>query len=350
MAKHQPKPPAVPLALWQDLLTAAVEFRTVKPWTWMVDQDVFALIDHDNRPWFPSVLGAGGQVFGLALYQGETGLRFLLETVHTLEDSPHSAMFEQNALLLDWGAKQALAPEELAVLSALGHQPKTRERNAWPCYRSHSPGLFPWHLDETEARSLAAGIRATLACAELARARPDFFAPSDGDDTVLPTVSLATALAGRLSPDQVEWRQWLLPPPPNPAAAVAPDSWSELAKRPKQSSLVLEFDVFHAMMPTSNGGRPYFPRIGLMADGKSGFIYGMDLAGPDRAWADLVTSLWGKTLAGLRERPGAIAIRRPEWADALRPLTEKLGVRLLVVEELPFIDEARDSMMQHLGG
>lgn len=350
MARLQPKPPTVPLPVWQELLAAATDFRAAKPWTWLEDRDVFALIDDGNRPWFSSVLGAAGQVFGLALYRNEPGLRFLLETVHTLENSPQEALFAQDALLLDWGAKGSLSPEELTMLAALGHRPKPRERNAWPCYRSHSPGWFPWPLDETEARALTTGIRATLACTELVRARPDFFAPCHDDAAMFPTMPLAAALAGQLSPEQIEWRQWLLPPPPSPVAAVAPDSWSELTGRPKKSSLLLEFDVFHAMMPTSDGGRPYFPRIGMLADGKSGFVYGVDLAGPDRTWADLVTRLWGKALFGLRERPGAIAIRRPAWMDALRPLTDKLDIKLLVVEELPFIDEARDSMAQHLGG
>lgn len=350
MARLQPKPPTVPLPVWQELFAAATDFRTAKPWTWLEDQDVFALVDDDNRPWFPSVLGAAGQVFGLALYRGETGLRFLLETVHTLQDSPQDAMFAQDALLLDWGAKGTLSPEELTRLAALGHRPKPRERNAWPCYRSHSPGWFPWPLDEAEARALTAGIRATLACAEFVREKPDFFAPCDDEATLFPTVPLSAALAGPLSPEQIEWRQWLLPLLPSPAAAFAPDSWTELASRPLKPSLVLEFDIFHTMMPTSDGTRPYFPRLGLLADGKTGFIYGMDLADPARDWADLVISTWGKALSSLRERPSTIAIRRPEWMEALRPLTEKLGVRLQLVEELPFIDEARLSMMQHFGG
>lgn len=349
MATPRPKTPQVPLPVWQELLAAATDFRTAKPWLWLEDQDVFALIDDDGHPWFPTVLGAAKQVFGLALYRGETGLRFLLKTAPTLEDSMQDALYLQDALLLDWGTKNVLAPEEVAVLSALGHRPKPRERNAWPCYRSHTPGWFPWPLDEAEARALTAGIRATLVCAELARRDPDFFAPCDADDTVFPTVSLAAAAAGPLGPDRVEWRQWLLPPPPALAPPVAPASWAALTQRPTKASLVIEFDVFHAPMPTSDGDRAYFPRVGLMVDGSNGFVYGVDLAAPDRSWADLVTGLWSKVFSSLRERPGVIAIRRAEWAEALRPLAEQLGIRLLLVDELPSVDEARDSMAHYFG-
>src|SRR5258708_9447468 len=156
MARRQPKPPSVPLPVWQELLVAANAFRTVQPWAWLDDADIFALIDDDGRPWFPSVLGAAGLVFGLALYRGESGLRFLLETAATLEDSPRDAAFMQDALLLEWGAKQDLAPQYLAVLAALGHRPRPRERHAWPSFRSHSPGWLPCHFDEAEARALTA--------------------------------------------------------------------------------------------------------------------------------------------------------------------------------------------------
>lgn len=349
MARPQPKPPEVPLPVWQELLAAATEFRAAKPWTWLEDQDVFALIDGQGHPWFSSVLGAAGQVFGLALYRGEAGLRFLLETAATLEDSPRDAAFLQDALLLDWGAKGFLSPEELAMLSTLGHRPKARERNAWPCFRSHSPGWFPWHLDEPEARALTAGTRAALACAELARNQPAFFSPCENDDTVLPTVSMLAAQTGRLTAEQIEWRRWILPPPPVPASLAAPASWAGLRQRAKNPSCVLEFDIFHTLTPTSDGGRPYYPRLGLLADGQSGYIYAMDLAGPGRPWGEQVVGVWGKALTSLRERPECIAIRRAEWTAALQPLADALDIRLLVRDELPFIDEARASMEQHLG-
>ncbi|HWA27901.1 MAG TPA: hypothetical protein VG734_19755 [Lacunisphaera sp.] len=350
MAGRKPKLPVVALPVWRELLNAATAFRQAKPWEFLNDSDVFALVDEDGRPWFPSVLGAAGQVFGLALYRGEAGLRFLKETSLTLEESPHDALYLQDALLMDWGPKQALSPEELSLLSALGHRPKPRERNAWPCYRSHSPGWVPWHLDESEAKSLAAGLQATLACAQLARRQPDFFAPCIGNEHLLPTVEIAATRSGRLVSDKIEWRQWLVPPLPVPPPVAFPESWAKLARRSGSPSLVLEFDIFHALMPTLDADRPFFPRLAMLVDGRTGYIYGMDLATPNQSWAEMVTTSWHKVLSALRVRPKAIAIRRAEWRDALLPLAEGLGIELILVAELPAIDEARDAMVSQLGG
>jgi hypothetical protein len=346
---RRPATPEVPPAVWRELLDAASAFRAAQPWTWLDDMDVFALVDEGGRSFFPSVLGAAGQVFGLALYRGEPGLRFLFEGVIACDDVPRDAAFLQDAILLDWGAKKALAPEDLAVLAALGHAPRACEHRAWPCFRSHAPGWFPWFLDAAEARALTRGARALLACAELARVDEDFFAPCDEDDRVLPTVALADALAGPLQPAQVEWRRWELGPAPSPAPVAPPPAWSAVRALPINPRGTLEFDIFHLLSPVADTGRPYFPRMTLLADGGSGYIYGMEMAAPDRAWGDLVVSTWEKAWRSAKFRPATILIRREEWLPSLQPLAESLGLKLELRDDLPFIDEARESLERFHG-
>jgi hypothetical protein len=349
MASVRPSAPEVPLETWRDLFAAAQAFRAARPWDWMDDSDLFALVDEDGRPFFPSVLGAAGQVFGVALYRGEEGLRFLFDAQDTLEECVPDTAFRQDALLLDWGAKKALAPEDLAVLAALGHAPRPRERQAWPCFRSHLPGWFPWFLDASEARDLARGARALLACAELARRNEDYFAPNDEDDCMLPTVAMADALAGPLRPNQVEWRHWQLPPPAPPPPAPIPVEWAVVRALPLNPRGALQFDIFHLSSPVAGSPRPYFPRMALLVDDASGYIYGMEMAAPDRAWDDLVVATWSKAWQAAKSRPATIAIRREEWMPALLPLAESLGIKLKLCAELPFIDEARESLHQFHG-
>lgn len=342
-AAHRPIAPEVPLDIWRELLDAALAFRAARPWQWMTDSDVFALVDETGRPWFPTVLGAAGQVFGMALYRGENGLRFLLETAETLGDDPRAAMFAQDALLLDWGAKRTLAPEDLAVLRALGHAPKPRERLGWPCFRSHAPGWHPWFLDADEARSLARGTRALLACADYALHHPGFFEPSEAEGRMFPTVDIAAALAGPLTRERIEWRTWQLEPLPPPPLPRTPASWRKIAARPRTEGAAVEFDIVHLPSPTSDGGRPYFPRVALVVDADSGYIYAFELAAPERDWGELVVAAWTKAFAAAKSRPQSITIRRLEWEPALRPLAGELGIALQLDTELPYIDEACDS-------
>ncbi len=337
-------PPPVPLEVWQDLLAAAKEFHTARPWEYLGDREVFALTDGQRQPWFPSVLGAGGEVFGVVLYRGLAGLRFLLEAAVMLKADPDSAMFLQDALMLDWGAKRDLRPPDLAVLAALGHAPRARERQAWPCFRSHRPGWFPWFLEEGEARELTAGLRATLACVELARGQPGFFSSRAKAAGLLPTVTMREALAGPLRPAQVEWRHWQLPPPALPAVVMPTPGIAALAALPQAARSIMEFDVFHSFPPVTDGARPYFPRLALMADGRSGFIHGMEMAAPGRTWQELTTAIWTQAVRQAGARPEFIRVRRPEWMASLRPLAETLGARLLFEDSLPAIDGARQAL------
>ncbi|MBI3886805.1 MAG: hypothetical protein HY302_13905 [Opitutae bacterium] len=344
-----PAPPPVPLAVWRDLLAAAHEFRAARPWDFLSDRDVFALIDERQQPWFPSVLGAARQVFGVVLYRGADGLRFLFEATAIAEAAPDDALFAQDALMLDWGAKKALLPPDLAMLAALGHAPRPRERLAWPCLRSHRPGWYPWFLEEGEARELTAGLRATLAAAELARGHPGFFAPSEKEHDLLPTVTMREALAGPLRPAQVEWRHWQPSPVPAPVTVLPTPALAALAALPRAGGGGMEFDVFHAFAPVAEGARPYFPRLALMADARSGFIYATEMAPPERSWPELVTAVWIKAVRQAGARPEFIDVRRGEWLESLRPLAAALGINLRLVGGLPAIAEARASLKQFNG-
>ena len=293
------------------------------------------------------MLGAARQVFGLVLYRGEAGLRFLFESVPAMDVIGRDAIFLQDALMLDWGAKKALAPEELVILAALGHAPKPRERCAWPCFRSHSPGLFPWFIDEAEARELTNGLRATLACLELAAQKPDFFAPCNQQDDLLPTVVMREALAGPLRLSQVEWRRWQLPPLEKPAPPQPAAGWlSDLMLLPQPKNTMMEFDLFNFSRPVADDARPYFPKGGLVVDGRTGFVYVIEMAARDSSWGDLVLSILAKAMRRAGARPASISIHRSDWFLALQPLAASLGVRLLLKEELPFIEEARASLEQ----
>jgi len=348
MAKSsQPTYPVVPLPVWRELLDAALAFRAAKPWERRHDNDLFALIDDQQRPWFPSVLGAAGQVFGVVLYRGEAGLRFLFENVQTLPGNDPDLGFLQDALMLDWGAKKALVPEEIALLAQLGYTPKPRERQAWPCFRTHTPGLYPWSLNETEARELTLGLRATLACLLFADTRPYFFMPGEERSDLLPTVLMRDALAGPLQPEQVEWRQWQLPAPASPASPQPSPRWlAELKALPQEKGSLMEFDQFYMFTPILEDGRPYFPRMALVVDGGTGFIYGMETVSPKTSWGDIVLAVWSKALLSARARPEFIAIGQGPWLSSLKPLASALGIKLLLNEKLPFIAEARASLRQ----
>jgi hypothetical protein len=208
------------------------------------------------------------------------------------------------------------------------------------------PGLFPWYLTPGEARELADGLRATCACIRFALRAPGFFAPRERDVSLFPTVRMADALAGPLQPEQVVWRRWLCPPLPAPAVVFPPPEIDELLGLPLAPEGVMEFDVFHAFAPVSAPARPYFPRVGLLVDGRSGFIYAMEMVPPALPWEDLVRRVWLKAIRTARARPAYYHVQHPEWIEALAPLAGALGGKVVLRQQLPRFVEARASLDQ----
>jgi hypothetical protein len=253
------------------------------------------------------------------------------------------AGFLQDALMLDWCGKKDLQPEDLDVLRRLGFAARPRERQGWPLFRDHAPGWFPWFLDAQGANDLTRGLRATFATSELVRTRPGFFAPCDETPDLIPTIEFETAIAGNLQPEQVEWRRWLVPPPDEPEAIHPGEDVKLLAQLPARRDLKMEFDIVHTLTPVADERRPYFPRLGLVADQRSGFIFSMEMGGPGTPWSAHVQATWLKAMIEAQARPESLIVRRQEWLSPLRPLADAIGVKLRFQEILPAIDEFCDS-------
>ena len=68
--------------IWQQLLESAKEFHKQKPWTYLSDDQIFAIsYPETDELLYCSVMGAGEEVFGLAVYIGREGFRALLDTI-----------------------------------------------------------------------------------------------------------------------------------------------------------------------------------------------------------------------------------------------------------------------------
>ena len=59
---------------WAALYQAANKFHNISPWTWMSNEDLFAIENPQNGEMgYCSILGAGKQEFGLGAFLGDKG-------------------------------------------------------------------------------------------------------------------------------------------------------------------------------------------------------------------------------------------------------------------------------------
>ena len=106
----------------------------------------------DSTVGYCCVLGNLGEQFGLVVYLGDDGLRSYLR-LRSGEFWPPAAeaLLAQHCLVASFEDRTVLEPQDRAVLKSVGL--RVRGRNAWPQFRTYTPGYWPWYVTAPEVRS-----------------------------------------------------------------------------------------------------------------------------------------------------------------------------------------------------
>ncbi len=345
----KPNIPTIAPELWRAVLDRLIAFREAEPWKSMPDSAVTAYVDSAGQPWFACVLGNAREVFGICLYRGATGLRFhriVQELGEFLDPTDH--LHEQDAITVWYGPKSDLTPEVRKMYQDLGFAPKRGSRLAWPDIRSHRPGYFPWHPEESELRVLLNVIPGILRFAELYRHQPDCF--EEHGEWDLPTVPTAGSPV-RL--EDLEWRTWLTPVPPEIGLPVPVDAGSPEFQRVSalpQAEEGIEVDWFHMPEAVVENGRPFYPRCVATFRAYGGYCFGMKLINPEDDAARVAAAMILEAIEVLGARPTEIRATKDELAIRLRPLATSLGAETKTVQHLDSVEEFRSGLEEHMRG
>jgi hypothetical protein len=344
----RPKPPEVPLDLWRRALDAALAFRALAPWEWMSDSDIAVFVDAGGRPWFASVLGAAGQVYGLVLYRGGGGLGTLKQAMNA--DGPadwEEVRFAQDGLTVWFGPKSELSKEERDRYAALDYQPARGARLAWPSMLDHRPGLVPWPPEADDVAWLAEALPAVIRFAELLRANPGL--ADDRGQFEFPLIPTKDPLPTAAN---LEWRLWdVAPKEPAPRAVRVNDPGIETRLRalPVSAGVNWEVDWFYLPEGVVDGGRPYYPRCFQVYETRSGLCLATELVNAtDDIFGQAVSQLV-RLMFQSGGIPQRVQVRRPELQVVLQPWLAGLGGRVKLTDRLKSVEAGRRSMMQFMG-
>lgn len=124
-------------------------------------------------------------------------------------------------------------------------------------------------------------------------------------------------------------------------------------KRSESDGVVWEVDRRRTSMVIGKGSKAYTPDIVLWADADSGLILATDILEPG-ASDEVAVESFNRALAApmmstVPVTPDVVRARRPELAEAVRPVAERSGIRVEVAESLPAMDEVFEAMDAQLG-
>ena len=148
------------LQQWKVLYEAATRIKELRPWEKFWDMDLIGIkYGEEEDTIFFSILGRGGECYGIAVYEGYEGLNsFLMLTMQQqMNLSVEYAMFNQRNLTCYWGNRDELTDKQRKIIKDLGYS--YRGKNQWLYFLSFVPGYYPYNLDSEEVIRLGEYFR-----------------------------------------------------------------------------------------------------------------------------------------------------------------------------------------------
>src|SRR5699024_2072473 len=143
-----------------EVLSKAKEFQKLTPWEAMFDEHSFAVVDPvTEERIYCSVLGGGGEVFGLAVYIGDEGYASLMDSLSD-KVPDFDFILKQRSLLMSFEDREDLEKADYKLIKS--YDIPFRGRKSWPLFRSYKPGYYPWLMDDDEARLMLLGIERSI--------------------------------------------------------------------------------------------------------------------------------------------------------------------------------------------
>lgn len=319
---------------WKDLYEVTTRIKELKPWEKFWDMDLIGVIkDDDEDSVFYSILGRGGDCYGIAVYEGFEGLNsFLMLTMQqSMNLSTEYAMFNQKNLTCYWGKRDELSDKQRKMIKELGYT--YRGKNQWLYFLSFEPGYYPYNMDTDEVLRMTEYMRnleRALKCYEQETEGVDFEHGNmyhimlDEENEIISTGEMPLPFTSFQFGNLLITDEKLL---------------SDLAKVPKCNA-VLEADVsaLGASVNDKKYDRPANPALSLLGDANSGAVIKFEMLEPE----DDAIVMLAEILIGFIFQfgtPKEVRVTNVIVEAGLEQICDVCKIKLRRVKRLPGLDE-----------
>jgi hypothetical protein len=111
---------------------------------------------------------------------------------------------------------------------------------------------------------------------------------------------------------------------------------------------VWEVDAFFTPARICEPPRPYWTKMGLVAEARSGLVLGMMTVGVSCTMAAAAAEALVQALRRHQHRPAKLRLCSTRLIQTLTPLAAGLHIAIEPTEQLPMIEQARQSLVAFL--
>lgn len=326
---------------WKALYEAGTRIKELKPWEKFWDMDLIGIrYGTEEETIFFSILGRGGDCYGISVYEGYEGLNsfLMLAMQQSMNLTSEYAMFNQKNLTCYWGNREELTDKQRKVIKELGY--KYRGKNQWLYFMSCKPGYFPYNMDQEEVLRMSEYLQDL----ELALRYYD-------ETDMQVNFESGNMFLFSFGKDK---KTWNFGEEPLPFTAFQfgnlmitdEELLSDLAKAPKCNA-VLEADVsvLGASVTDKKYDRPANPALSLLGDANTGTIIKFEMLEPE----DDAIVMLAEILIGFIFQFGApkeVRVSNVIVEAGLEQICEVCGIKLRRVKRLKGLEEFKQSMQR----
>lgn len=329
------------LRQWKELYELTRKIKNLEPWKYFWDMDLLTIILPERKePIYFSILGNGGQNFGILTYSGYDAYNDFIDIIES-EDSGTPVdylMLEQSCLACNFGNREEVPPNQKKIIKelALGF----RGKNQWIYFESFKKGYMPYILDEAEV------ILLTEAYNQLLKMLLDYI-----EQHINISFESGKTLIHYYDEDQKQWvNKSTVPNVPRREIqniTLADAILKADLKGQKKIIANLELDMLYVCTDVKDDkfDRPINPKIVLLADNIGGAIIQQEVLTPEDNEIQAVFRL----LIGFIQHygiPQKVYFRIPLIKHIIEDLCTELGIQIIKRKRLKAADKFKKEFLR----
>lgn len=320
------------LEQWKELYDVAVKIKELKPWEYLWDADIITLALPNRELICCSVLGAGGECFGIVAYIGNDAINNFYN-MFKKKDVPPEQMYryqDDNVIACNFGSREELTSRELRLIKDLGL--KFRGKNNWNYFHSFKRGYTPYILDQEEVlleTEILKHLYMSLKAYIIEGLKVDF----ENGNTLMRMYSSEEKLwLNFQAPIQIPEKQYMIPILEDEILVL------NLSKK-KQLKQIWELDIAYLGTTVNDKlyERPVAGRVCILGESNTGMVINQDMLSPTD---NDIQAIFNVVIYPMMEfgRPEKIIVRDEYIYYILKDLCERTKVKLEIKGKLKSID------------
>jgi hypothetical protein len=334
---------------WKKLYALASEIKSLKPWEWMSEHDMFGVHDnHSGITGYISVMGKLGEHFAVTAYRGAQAVIDLSNLMDGPQPVPPDLFLEIPQLMLSFENQGHLEQKDRDLIKKLGL--KFRGENAWPFFRSYKPGFVPYFLDDEGQRNMIVYLEQAVDILKQAKNDPMIIFSDDDETGEKFLVRRPVDEEGNRWEDHYE--EIVSELPEDTEFNVEKEMYSNY-KEQRTGVLSFELDFFMLNNPVIEKNQdPYFPYLLFLIERNSEMIIGFEILTPVQGFHAMLGEIPSKLLSMLSQQPSKpkeIHVQSERLYAFIDDFLSNLGVTLKLKQNLKILNGAKKVVEMSMG-